>query len=260
MNFDYKILEEKIQKLPVEMQRALTSPETIEAVKKIGEKYSLKLDQEAVLFDNVAYLMLNLIKPDDLVRTISSEANVDEKTTRAIANDINSEIFEKVKAEMRINEERVLVLDEQPIENTNIDKAPVESKIDRQSISDIERVGGFSVEKGKEDRQGPEVKPLDRGQLLQSLENPQHHTANPPANLPTSQGGTSVSPHSEPIVDYLLENPLGQGAHKSVVQTPVAPVVNKSATPTNTVAVAEKVQSPKQETPKGPDPYRELVK
>ncbi len=106
IDYDYNILEEKIKQLPEEMQEALTSVETADIIKAISAKHGLKVDQEGVLFDLTAYVMLGLMPSKEFVKNFSKEAGVDEATAKAVAEDINKEVFDKIRSSMRALEEK----------------------------------------------------------------------------------------------------------------------------------------------------------
>ena len=137
MTFDYTILEEKMKQLSPEMQKVMTSVEITEAIKAIGDKYSLKLDQESVLFDHTAYVMLGLMPSKDFVKEFAHDAEVDEKTAYSVAEDINKEIFDKMRTTMRQVEESVETAD-------STAETPVVSPANTNA--DLEKIGDFTIE------------------------------------------------------------------------------------------------------------------
>ncbi len=101
MNYDYSILEEKMKSLPEEIQAALSSVEVSSAVKGVGDKHNLKIDQQGILFEQVTYVMLGLTSSKDFVSNLSKEAGIDHAESTKIAADINSEVFGKIRTLMQ---------------------------------------------------------------------------------------------------------------------------------------------------------------
>lgn len=247
MDFEYQALESSMLRAPAEVQYALTSPETVMTIQEISKKYGVRLDQESVLFDKITHILLGLEKGSDFVRALVSDVGLNEKTAKLVANEINTSIFERVKNEMRKTQEMLAAKEE--IENLN-------TRQDEVTISSLERVGGFSIDKPATEPERKPVTPADRNSILAGLENPPTSAPTPtdqvPANLPTSSTNSSnpvprtlpaqpkqEESHVEPLVDYLLSNPVGQ-ASKTVSPTRPTPA-----------------QQPKPRPAGTPDPYRE---
>lgn len=257
MQYDYKIIEERMRQLSPDLQEILTSVQITNDIKEISDKYEIKLDQEEILYNLTAYILLGLVESKNFVTILSKETGLDIETSTKIAKDINERVFDKIKTKMQI-----------------VDEVAIKTKIQQgdQPLSSLERVGGFSVEKEVVETENSDVTEADRGEILAGLENPQPRVAtpggNPPLNLPTderSKGmpgamgvGASINKtssftrptnpttpdnHTEPLVDYLLSKPAGQSTQKVSAE----PTTNPS-NPTST--------APKKS---GPDPYRESV-
>ncbi len=243
MEYDYKILEQKFNSLPPEIQAALTSVEVSEEMKKIANKHGLLLDQASILFDTTSHVILGLIPGKDFVKILSRDAKISSDLAQKVAVDINRDVLGKIKLAIQISQEQESVAEEPEV----ID----DSLANQSTISNIEQAGGFSVDREVDNENITDSVPISRDAVLEGIENPSGHTADPPANLPTEQGGISVSrdtDHFEPMVDYLLQNTMGQAEHKTVVeQKPSIPVSPKKP------VVQQQPRS-------GPDPYREEPK
>lgn len=230
------------------MKDLALSPEIFDACEKIGNKFSLHIDQIGELDAQIREILLGQAKSSELTRDLQKYLEIDQKLANQIAEEVNKEIFATIKSNLQSRSE------------TN------------QPLSSLERVGGFSVEKEVVETENSDVTEADRGEILAGLENPQPRVAtpggNPPLNLPTderSKGmpgamgvGASINKtssftrltnpttpdnHTEPLVDYLLSKPAGQSTQKVSAE----PTTNPS-NPTST--------APKRS---GPDPYRESV-
>lgn len=219
-----------MKQTPQQFRDLAESAELYDQSEAVGNKFNLHIDQIGELDAEIRDVLNGVSESTDFSKHIMQRLEIDRSLADQIVQEVNKAIFDTLRQKMQ-------------------DHTAQEQK--QSTISSLEQAGGFNIER-KEEAKNAEIKPLDRNQLLQSLENPprhSHHTANPPANLPS--GDTAVipqtkpsvveSPHTEPIVDYLLQNPLVQGEHKTVVQPP------------------KSQQEPTQKAPRGPDPYREIV-
>jgi restriction endonuclease len=235
MTFDYTILEEKMKQLSPEMQKVLTSVEISAKIKKIGDTYSLKLDQESVLFDHTAYVMLGLMPSTDFVKELAKDADIDIKTAELIAGEINTGVFGEMRAVM------------QEVENSKRDEIEQQEKA-ASSISDLEKIGNFTIDKPEREEAEEKTESLKtmsdetvtsthREALLNALENPE-----PTPQLVMSTGDDV---HTEPLVDLLMNKPTSIPEER-VVKTSPAP----------TPVATPKVEPVKKVAP-GPDPYRE---
>jgi hypothetical protein len=229
MEYEYQKLEENFKKLPEPLQRALASSEITEGIQKIAERYQLMLDQESVLYDITAYTMLGLSSSKDFVKNLSSATNIDNGTASKIADDINKEIFSKIKEEMQATEKTV--------END-------------ATISTLNQAGNFTVE--------PQVnEPTDHletpSEVIEGIENPV--PAQPRQEAPVVapvQNTQEQSKNTETmLLDHLLSGPvvaMEQKTEQKAVQTP-------PQTPTPKPQASQ----PAQNTPKAADPYRETI-
>jgi hypothetical protein len=232
MNYDYKILEEKMLQLSPEMQAALTSVEISDKIKEIGNKHDLKLDQEAILFDHTAYLMLGLLPSKDFVKEFSHDAEVDEKKAYSIGEDINRDVLNQVRQSMRQIEE----VSERVAENTTV--IPADN-------SSLESAGNFSIEKEKveSEEKTTSLKSMSdeniegKNAILKDIEDPEPVPVHTFASRENDR-------HTEPLVDHLLSKPTSIPEEKSVQKVPETP---------------KKPIAPVQKAPTGPDPYREAI-
>ncbi len=221
---DDKYLDEKFKSLPLDIQEALTSTEVAEQVKKIGQKYFLKIDQESILFDRISDILLGITSSKRFVEIFSRDAHVDQKTAFSIAEDVNKEIFDKIRASMQVIEKGIQ------------DSSPTKRNAD---LSILEKVGGISVEKNEVELDESLPRPQDKEKILSDLENPM------PGNERTVP--KEVEAKTEPLVDRLLSTPTAQAQEKVVVQAPIQP------------AAAPKAQAPAPQQETKPDPYKEPV-
>lgn len=192
MEYDYKILEEKFNQLPEEVQLALTSTSVTEKIKSIGKRYGLKIDQESVLFDLTSHVMLGLVPSKDFVKTLTKEASLDESLSAKVAVDINKEIFDEIKSFIRNNSET------SPLDANSENTTP------DSDISSIELAGGFEIEK----EPGEAVSAVGIGKSYGASMTSTPATPIAPAPTPT----TPVPPSTpQPPADLPTDDPYREG-------------------------------------------------
>lgn len=97
---DEQILE-MYKKLPEDLRNAIFSVEMTEAVKKIGEKYQLAIDKIGALGNETGMVMLGVTHSRDFIVNLGNRLNVDKETARKIADEINTQIFSKVRESLK---------------------------------------------------------------------------------------------------------------------------------------------------------------
>lgn len=271
MILDYKILEEKMSQLSPEMQSALTSIEVSQAVQNISKKYDLKIDQEGILFDHVAYMMLGLLSSEKFVSEFSKESQINEEKSRLIAQDINEEVFNKIRTSMRQIESY-----------ENEDNKEETGKLD-SSIPAIEQAGGFSIEKdttpNNKTRPDGSWKMPEEGdielpeEILKHIEEHQLPAKKSPESIVTpikpienTDISTSITAHSTPLV---APNVISQkSSSEKDTEKHVEPLVDHLLTKATAIPleksqehIHEEIQKPLPPTKNkvGPDMYREAI-
>ena len=112
-------LREKYLKLPPDLKDALFSEQVTDAIGAIGKKYSLLIDKVGILADETGAVMLGVTHPKDFIANLSQKLGVDRETARKIAEDINQQIFQKVRESLRkihgIKEEAPIISSVSPV-------------------------------------------------------------------------------------------------------------------------------------------------
>jgi hypothetical protein len=101
MRLPKNIVDEARKNIPEYVLDAILSINTSNLVYNIGQKNNLHIDQQGNLGEEVGYLMLGLTKREDFVKVLAKELSIDETKATAIARDVNNEILEKIRENMR---------------------------------------------------------------------------------------------------------------------------------------------------------------
>lgn len=129
-------IQEQFEKLPADVQAAVTSTEVNDKIEAIAKKYNLLIDQTGELVDEIGLAMLGLVRSGDFVEHLISRCSISRKAALEIAEDVNTDVFSTIKKYMRELEEK---------HNINV------SEYNRESdISALEQIGGFEILKENE--------------------------------------------------------------------------------------------------------------
>ena len=102
-----EILKNQFKKLPKDIQDAILAVDLRSKMQFITKKNNLHIDQAETLENEAVFVMLGLEHPDNLVANIAKHVEVSEEKAEAIAEDLNREIFLKVRESLKkIFEER----------------------------------------------------------------------------------------------------------------------------------------------------------
>jgi len=85
------------EKLPEELQEALFSLETSDAIASACVKYNISDLNNRKITEYVGYVLLGLVLPQDFEQLLQKELKLPKKTTQEIAREINRFIFYPVK-------------------------------------------------------------------------------------------------------------------------------------------------------------------
>jgi len=161
-SFITETVAEELKKLPQQIQNLITKSGWEQTVRKIVDKHNLRVDQGADLETETLLVMLGLSSPEDFLSNVKNEAEIPDLLAREIVEDIDRNIFSKLKDTLR-------ELTQDGIDMSEFGQI-IEDVPDRDSVL-----------KGIED-------PEDEGSNLseQSYTLNTHHKESPaPANLPT---------------------------------------------------------------------------
>lgn len=94
-------LREIYIKLPKDVQDAIFSVDSAEIIQAISKKYNLAIDKMGELADETGLVMLGLTHPNNYISNLTQRLNTDKETTRKIAEEINSQIFVKIRESLK---------------------------------------------------------------------------------------------------------------------------------------------------------------
>lgn len=100
MTFTKEQLKNYYIKLPQDLKDVLFSEEAADIIGKLRIKYNLK-EKGTILADETGLVMLGILHPRDFIPDLSEKLGVDRETAKKIAEDINQQIFQKVRISLR---------------------------------------------------------------------------------------------------------------------------------------------------------------
>ena len=170
------------QEIPEQMKKLAKDPQLYDVVEKIATKFDLMLDQAGELDAEIRRVLLGMSKAADFPKNIEGLLEIKFDVAQQITEEVNKEIFQVIKAKLQA---------ETPVDTSN---------------SDLEKVGGFTIE----EESAPLHQPV-------------------------------VETHTEPLVDHLLSKPtyVPQEKVQAAPVVPVAPV-----TPVKPVEPVKKPSGP----------------
>lgn len=231
-------IKDRLNQLPEDIQQAITSNDLGSKFDQIAQKNNLHIDQNGNLQTETLLVMLGLENSSDYIDNLQSSLEINRNEAIQISNDVNELILKPIKESLRIMQELHEQIDDSEAEtNTETEQkiiepakpepvapAPISPKPNQ--ISDIERIGQFTIEPKSTPSSSPLYKDtnLNREDILKSIEDP----------IPENK------PLVAPLIDHLLTTPVNNA--QKVEQKEV---VDKNVN-----------QSPKSYSA---DPYREQI-
>lgn len=94
-------LKEIYMKLPKDLQDAIFSVDSSEAIQKIGKKYNLTVEKIGDLADETGLVMLGITSSRDYVDNLAKRLNVSHESALKIANEVSNLVFSKVRESLK---------------------------------------------------------------------------------------------------------------------------------------------------------------
>jgi len=96
-----KEIFEGLKDLPKDVQDAIMSMDNAKIIEAVGKKNGLNLEQISVLAEEVGALMGGHAHPKDFIKNIREGLSVSDDLARAVAQEVNQQIFSKVRESLK---------------------------------------------------------------------------------------------------------------------------------------------------------------
>lgn len=94
-------LKDQFKKIPQDIQDAILAVDLRSKMQFITKKNNLHIDQAGALENEAVFVLLGLEHPNDLIANLAKHVEVSEEKAEAIAEDLNREIFLKVRESLK---------------------------------------------------------------------------------------------------------------------------------------------------------------
>ncbi len=101
MAYTKEQLLEMYRKLPKDLQDAIFSIDTAEAIRQIGEENKLMIDKIGELADETGLIMLGLTSPSQFIPHLTERLGVSRELARTIAQEINAKVFLPIRESLK---------------------------------------------------------------------------------------------------------------------------------------------------------------
>lgn len=123
-----EILKNQFKKLPKDIQDAILAVDLRSKMQFITKKNNLHIDQAEALENEAVFVMLGLEHPSNLVANIAKHVEVSGEKAEAIEEDLNREIFLKVRESLK------KIFEERKGEGSSLLGKAEEEELDREKI------------------------------------------------------------------------------------------------------------------------------
>jgi len=100
-NFTEEQVAKMYDNLPEDLKDAIFGLEMNEIVERIGRENQLNIEQIGDLANETGMVMLGVTHPNEFIGNLADRLEVDKEKARAIAGEINEQIFKKVRDSLR---------------------------------------------------------------------------------------------------------------------------------------------------------------
>ena len=100
-NFTEEQIAQMYDNLPEDLKDVIFGLEMNEIVEKIGRESQLNIEQIGDLANETGRVMLGVTHPNEFIGNLADRVEVDKEKARAIAQEINEQIFKKVRESLR---------------------------------------------------------------------------------------------------------------------------------------------------------------
>ena len=107
-------IQKKFDSLPEDIKSLVYSSDMLTTIQKIGQQYKLHIDQLDVLEAETADVMTGFTEPENFASSIAERLAIDKQTADKIAQDINDQLFVKIRESMKKTYEQQKTGNEKP--------------------------------------------------------------------------------------------------------------------------------------------------
>src|SRR3989338_3477054 len=100
-NFTEEQIEIMYKNLPNDLKTVFFSANKDETIESIGRKHNLTIDKIGELANETGMVMLGVTHPNEFIGNLAERLEVDKEKARAIAGEINEQVFKKVRESLR---------------------------------------------------------------------------------------------------------------------------------------------------------------
>jgi len=100
-NFTEEQIAQMYDNLPEDLKDAIFGLEMNEIVERIGRENQLNIEQIGDLANETGMVMLGVTHPNEFIGNLADRLEVDKEKARAIAGEINEQVFKKVRESLR---------------------------------------------------------------------------------------------------------------------------------------------------------------
>src|SRR3989339_971353 len=100
-NFTEEQIEIMYKNLPNDLKTVFFSANKDETIESIGRKHNLTIDKIGDLANETGMVMLGVTHPNEFIGNLTERLEVDKEKARAIAQEINEQVFKKVRESLR---------------------------------------------------------------------------------------------------------------------------------------------------------------
>src|SRR3989344_1341243 len=87
--------------LPEDVQKALFSTKTSDAIFEVGKKHWLAIDKMGELSDETGLVMLGMTRPSEYIRNLEKRLGGEAIKAKEIAEDINQKVFSPIRESLK---------------------------------------------------------------------------------------------------------------------------------------------------------------
>ncbi len=95
-----RVIEEQFSKLPLPVQRSITSGHVKDRFQELAKTHKLHLDQWQVIEDLILLTILGIYPPEELAQKIVAESGLDNDSANKLVEDVAVMVFRPIREEL----------------------------------------------------------------------------------------------------------------------------------------------------------------